>query len=123
MAGEEVFVRNDFDTEMERQFSGEKFTGRKVNGYEAQAYNAFETLNVTLQMSDEMDEKAWISTIRLSFRTLSILCHPDKTSRFPSAEKALAIIKYRDLTTAKVRRHVDDIQRFHSFSITFFSIT
>jgi preprotein translocase subunit Sec63 len=102
MAEEESFVQNVFNSEMDRPFPGEKFTGRRVNGYEVQAYNAFKILDVTLQMSDEMDENAWESTIKLSFRQLSLLWHPDKTVLFPSAEKELAVIKYRDITTAKV---------------------
>jgi hypothetical protein len=102
MAGEESFVKNVFDTEMERQFPGDKFTGRKVNGYETQAYNAFRILDVTLIMSDQMDDDAWTATIKNRFKQLSLLWHPDKTILFPSAEKALAIIKYRDLIIAKV---------------------
>jgi hypothetical protein len=94
MAEENLFVDFAFNTEMERQFPGEMFNGRKVNGWEAEVYNSFKILNITLQMSEEMSEEILISTIRLNHRTLSVLCHSDKTINYPPAEKALAIIKY-----------------------------
>jgi hypothetical protein len=119
MAEDDSFVESVFNTEMERSFPGESYKGRKVNGYEAEAYNAFKILNATLLMSEEMTEEAFLSTIKLNYRTLSILCHSDKTVNYPPAEKESAIIKYRDITTAKVRRHVDDIQRFYPFPFTF----
>jgi curved DNA-binding protein CbpA len=71
-------------------------------------------------MSEEMNEDDFTSTIKLNYRTLSVLCHSDKTVNYPPAEKELAVIKYRYITTAKVRRHVDDIQRFYSFPLTLF---
>jgi hypothetical protein len=46
MAEENSFMDSVFNAEMERQFPGETFNGRKVNGYEAEVYNVFKILNV-----------------------------------------------------------------------------